>query len=364
MPCMKMMMRPLALCLAALLLAGCARTPARAEGGPGARLDGLPDLPSPDFEEDSGQWQDPGRSDAWDDGPTWDGGSDGWTDDPVWTDGLSEAQMTYGSAGLLAWPCVLYSIYLEQPDGPGWTREEIELSQQYLDVAVEWIGDQAARYGASPRLYHGGEDLVTVLDYVPGFVGGEDSDEGQQFYEDMDVLCGSLRTDELAETYGTENVGFLVFLPVSGCSFTMVHYLEDGGYYFNEYCCLYKENVFFDTGTFDGPAVYAHEILHLFGAPDLYEGSSDLFVTEALVDYVARTWPDAIMQDTYTDDGDLTYDTIPKSISPLTAYRLGLCDRFEGMDLFPEVCTDPPGTFRLEPTTDAALFEQDGAVAA
>ena len=361
---MKMTMRPLALCLAALLLAGCARTPARAEGGPGARLDSLPDLPSPDLEESPGQWQDPGRSDAWDGGPTWDGGSDGWTDDPVWTDGLSEAQMTYGSAGLLAWPCVLYSIYLEQPDGPGWTREEIELSQQYLDVAVEWIGDQAARYGASPRLYHGGEDLVTVLDYAPGFVGGEDSDEGQQFYEDMDVLCGSLRTDELAETYGTENVGFLVFLPVSGCSFTMVHYLEDGGYYFNEYCCLYKENVFFDTGTFDCPAVYAHEILHLFGAPDLYEGSSDLFVTEALVDYVARTWPDAIMQDTYTDDGDLTYDTIPKSISPLTAYRLGLCDRFEGMDLFPEVCTDPPGTFRLEPTTDAALFEQDGAVAA
>lgn len=350
---MKRTMRLLALCLAVLLTAGCARVPSDIQvGGPGARLDSLPEMPSPDTDG-------PGSPGLWEEGDTWSGeGQDGWTG------GLSRDQMRYGSAGLLAWPCVLYSVYLEQPGGPGWTEEEIARSQEYLDIAVAWIEEQAAAYGASPRLYHGGEDLVTVLGYDPGFVGGEDSDEGQQFYEDMDQMCGSLRTGQLAETYGTTNVGFLVFLPVAGCSFTMVHYLEDGGYYFNEYCCLYKENVFFDAGTFDGPAVYAHEILHLFGAPDLYDGSSDLFVSEELVDYVAATWPDAIMMDTYTAQGDLLYDSIPKSISPLTAYRLGLCDRFEGMELFPEACADPAGTFRLDPDTDVAAFAQDGTVAA
>lgn len=340
---MKGYLRFPALGLAALLLAGCARGDISYAQGPGSRLEQTPDLsplPPQTEEEPSGELQAP------------------------WTDGLTPAQQKYGSAGLLAWPCVLYCVYLEQPGGPGWTQEEIDRTQENLDVAVDWICEQAAEYNAAPTLYYG-EDLMTVVSYAPGFVGGEESDEGQAFYEDMDEVCGSLRTRELAEAYGTSNIGFLVFLPVAGCSFTMVHYLEDGGYYFNEYCCLYKDNVFFDPGTFDGPAVYAHEILHLFGAPDLYNGSNDLFVTDALVDYVAENWPEEIMQDTYAPDGSLTYGEIDKIIGPLTAYRLGLSDSFPGMDRFPLVTMDPPGTFRLDEGTSADRFdEQDGAVAA
>lgn len=340
---MKRHLRAPALLLAALTLAGCTRGEISAARGPGSRLEQVPDLtePSPEPEE-----QQPAAPAA------------------PWTDGLTPAQQKYGSAGLLAWPCVLYSIYLQQPDGPGWTEEEIARSQETLATAADWIGEQAGEYNVSPTLYYG-EDLLSVIDYAPGFVGGEESDEGQQFYDDMDEVCGSLRTNELAETYGTSNIGFLVFLPVSGCSFTMVHYLEDGGYYFNEYCCLYKDNVFFEPETFDGPAVYAHEILHLFGAPDLYSGSNDLFVSEELVDYVADTWPEEIMYDTYAPDGSLEYGTIHKEIGHLTAYRLGLCDAFPGMDRFPLVTLDPPGTFRLDESTSTDRFdEQDGAVAA
>lgn len=340
---MKGYLRVPALALAVLLLAGCTRGNISYAQGPGSRQEQVPDLsPQPPQSEE----EQPAESQA------------------PWTDGLTPAQQKYGSAGLLAWPCVLYCVYLEQPGGPGWTQEEIDRTQENLAVAVDWIGEQAAEYNAAPTLYYG-EDLMTVVSYNPGFVGGEDSDEGQAFYEDMDAVCGSLRTRELAEAYGTSNIGFLVFLPVSGCSFTMVHYLEDGGYYFNEYCCLYKENVFFDPGTFDGPAVYAHEILHLFGAPDLYNGSNDLFVTEELVDYVAENWPDEIMQDTYAPDGSLTYGEIDKIIGPLTAYRLGLSDSFPGMERFPLVTMDPPGTFRLDEGTSTDRFdEQDGAVAA
>lgn len=340
---MKRHLRIPALLLAALVLGGCVRGDLSAAQGPGSRLEQMPDLTEPSPDPQAPQADRP---------------------QAPWTDGLTPTQQKYGSAGLLAWPCVLYSVYLQQPGGPGWTEEEIARSQKTLATAVDWINEQAGGYHASPTLYYG-EDLLTVVDYAPGFVGGEESDEGQQFYEDMDGVCGSLRTDELAQAYGTSNIGFLVFLPVSGCSFTMVHYLEDGSYYFNEYCCLYKENIFFDPGTFDGPAVYAHEILHLFGAPDLYNGSNDLFVSEELVEYVAENWPDEIMYDTYTSDGSLEYGSISKEIGPLTAYRLGLCDSFPGMERFPLATTDPPGTFRLDEGTSTDRFdEQDGAVAA
>lgn len=273
-------------------------------------------------------------------------------------------QRLYGSAGLLAWPCVLYSVYLDEAGGASWSEEEIARSQQNLALAVDWITDQAGAYGVAATLYAGEEDLVIQMTYNGRFVGGETADESETFYRAAEALCAQLDTDELARTYGTSNIGFLLFLPVAGCSFTMVHYLEDGDDYYHEYSCLYRENAFFPEGTFETPAVYAHEILHLFGAPDLYDGSNDLFVTPALVEYVEASWPDAIMLDTYNTDGTLDYDGIDKAICPLTAYRLGLCTTFAGIGQFPAAAADPPGSFRLDPQTDPADFARDDLVAA
>lgn len=281
-----------------------------------------------------------------------------------WAPERTADQQKYGSAGLLAWPCILFSLYLDEPEGGAvWTDEEIAQSQQTLAVAVDWIETQASAYGASPKLYYGSQDLIAHLTYQAPFAGGTEADEGPTFREEIEQLCTRLDSDKLAETYGTTNIGFLVFLPVAGCSFTAVHFLEDGSTYYHEYSCLYKENVFFPEGSLESPTVYAHEILHQFGAPDLYAGSNDLYVTDELVDYVAETWPDAIMMDTYDTDGELQYGAIDKSLCPLTAYRLGLTATFPGIEQFPEVAVDPPGTFRLDPDTDVSRW-QDGALAA
>lgn len=80
--------------------------------------------------------------------------------------------------------------------------------------------------------------------------------------------------------------------------------------------------------------MYAHEILHLFGAADLYVGSRDTFVTQPLAQYVLNTWPDAIMYYTYNSDNGISYDHIEKTLCPLTAYRLGLVDSFPGSEQF------------------------------
>lgn len=58
--------------------------------------------------------------------------------------------------------------------------------------------------------------------------------------------------------------------------------------------------------------MYAHEILHLFGAADLYVGSRDTFVTQPLAQYVLNTWPDAIMYYTYNSDNGISYEHIEK----------------------------------------------------
>ena len=97
--------------------------------------------------------------------------------------------------------------------------------------------------------------------------------------------------------------------------------------------------------TAESPATYAHEILHLFGAPDLYEGSSDPYVDEALVSYVADTYPGDIMLSTYEDDGSSRFDAITKEISPLTAYCLGLTDTCPELAQFPLLADMTPGVF-------------------
>ena len=137
----------------------------------------------------------------------------------------------------------------------------------------------------------------------------------------------------------------MLFRSVEGASYSILHYLEDGGNYLNEFSCLYLYDSYAGEKTYNSPTVYAHEILHLFGAADLYVGSRDTFVTQPLAQYVLNTWPDAIMYYTYNSDNGISYDHIEKTLCPLTAYRLGLVDSFPGSEQFPAATQDPPGVF-------------------
>ena len=78
------------------------------------------------------------------------------------------------------------------------------------------------------------------------------------------------------------------------------------------------------------PAVYAHEILHQFGAIDLYEGSGDFSPDNCA--YVAERYPDDIMYAAYDDGGRLRYDEIRLEVGPVTAYYLGWLDELPGED--------------------------------
>lgn len=326
--------RILALLLAACLLAGCSARP-DALSASQTWFGGWPD------------WYDDFFDDPW---GGWDFG-DPWGSGGGYKSGLSETQRAYGSAGLVGWPSVLISIYLDERDGESWDEAEIDRCRRQLGVAVGWIEEQCAAYNAYPTIHYddGTPDSgLFVHETYPGrFQGGEDSDEDDDFYDILDDLCNRLDTDELHQRYGTNSVGFVVFLPVTGSAFTMVHYYDDDAYYYPEYSCLYQYDVWSGDKVWDEPSTYAHELLHLYGAPDLYEDSSDNFVTPELTEYIQRTWPDAIMVDTYSDRGML-YDRIEKSICPLTAYRLGLCAAWPGLAEFPETGRTPAGVFTYE----------------
>ena len=255
------------------------------------------------------------------------------TPEPVPT--FTEDQKNYGSAALLTDATVLVSVFLnDAAHGHTWDADSRAAAVQRTQMAVDWITEQAAGYGAAPQLIcdrsEDGSDSTLTRSYLlqSSIKGGENSNESSTFLEEMDTLCASLAADS-----------------------RMAHYADDGEYFYYEYSCLYQSDAY-TNGEAESPATYAHEILHLFGAPDLYEGSSDPYVDDALVAYVEDIYPDDIMLSTYETDGSSRFDAISKTISPLTAYCLGLADSCPELEQFPLLAQVEPGIFR-QVSTDA-----------
>lgn len=273
----------------------------------------------------------------------------------------------YGSVQLLSEPTVLVSIYLnDAATGSIWTMDAREAARKQVEMAVNWLTEQAAGYGVTTQLYYDDGSANSDLSYTYAVKsrmrGGVDSQESNEFLDEMDALCATVDTDALRQRYGTDHVGFLLFLPVAGTSFTMAHYAEDDLNFYYEYCCLYRNDAYAAEPEPESPATYAHEILHLFGAPDLYEGSADPYVDGELTAYVENTYPDDIMFSTYEADGSNLYTSINKVISPLTAYCIGLADTCPELALFPQLADVEPGVFRYGNSTQDSWLDS-GAVA-
>ncbi|MBS7396858.1 MAG: hypothetical protein KIG32_00310, partial [Ruminiclostridium sp.] len=78
------------------------------------------------------------------------------------------------------------------------------------------------------------------------------------------------------------------------------------------------------------PSVIAHEILHLYGAPDLYAfdtNNINYATTVGFVDYCRENVPQEIMLSTRdTETGELLSDRITQEITDITAYYIGWLD--------------------------------------
>ena len=195
------------------------------------------------------------------------------TPEPVPT--FTEEQKSYGSAALLTDATVLVNVFLnDAAHGQTWDAESRAAAVQRTQLAVDWITEQAAGYEAAVNLIcdrsADGSDSTLTRSYLvqSAMQGGENSEESSAFLDEMDTLCASLAADSRLAAYGARHIAFLFFLPISGTSFTMAHYADDGDSFYYEYSCLYKTDAYTD-GEAESPATYAHEILHLFGAPDL-----------------------------------------------------------------------------------------------
>ena len=243
-----------------------------------------------------------------------------------------------GSAEYLNGKTVLVSIYMDEDknSSKGWSDKNIKRTQEYMDIAVDYLEDEAKSFGCEAELIYDtseNQDLMYFSDMNVIKEGMDDDavhDTTDSWTEEnVDYLA-------LLEKYDADSIGFMFFMNASGTSWCYPYYPypdePEYGYLEKAYIYLYDEYDDYET-----PATYAHEILHMFGAVDLYTRSKEDGMTKKVIKYVEDTYPRDIMYTVYDENNENVYDHVPCEIGPITAYFLGFTNHCGELDMFPQM---------------------------
>ncbi|SEI45530.1 hypothetical protein SAMN02910453_0441 [Lachnospiraceae bacterium A10] len=256
----------------------------------------------------------------------------------IFSDGsLSEGNQHYyaaGSAGDIAGTTLVVSIFA---DDQNTSRDETDAAdvekmakiQEYLTIAGDYLEDVVADYQKEADFitdfsnntdlkYHMSMDIVATDQDV--------LDSGEIDEIAWDYISRSIDTENLKTKYQADNVIYMLYIDsdVTNPAVTCTRNWYEGMP--SEAEIVYLFNI--DYEMTNCPAVYAHEMLHTFGAPDLYMEDEDYNVTASFMDYVNEHLSNDIML-TCSDatTGDYRYDAITNEVSEVSAYYIGLLEQ-------------------------------------
>lgn len=226
-----------------------------------------------------------------------------------------------GSANTLKGNIYVLSVFISEPGNP-WTYDEKLETYQKQRTAQNWLKDQAAAYN-------------TGIDFSEGQYGlekdivMENIHIGQRTYaEKTDWLIDIISHPSINYVYPNallnwihansdcSNVLVIVYAKETGVGYALPYSWQMSDKYFLETCILYSNYI---DGSELTAASIAHEILHLFGAWDLYETYAQTGERE---EKARELFPDAIMLRVNFNINELT-------LSPLTAWLVGLTEKNE-----------------------------------
>ena len=231
-----------------------------------------------------------------------------------------------GSGAYLKGKNILVSLFVTTPEST-WSKEEQEEILTKVGKAVSYIETQAKEYGAETSLLYdftSFEDLK--VEAQTDFCVNEQTDFIDRLDEEIALwMEEKISYETLLERYDAEGIATMIFINNPGISYAIVY---DGTDSTKETMILFAED-YYRPGKKETTTAYAHEILHIFGAHDLYE---DAEFTAEVSEYVALTYPGEIMY-TVAESGN----RITAVLSPITAYHLGWIDTAEELTLFPQL---------------------------
>ena len=202
-----------------------------------------------------------------------------------------------GSARKLEGKVYALLFYVGTPANPI-TFEQQDVWGKELLEAEDWLKRQAARYGKELEFFNAayGMDGSLMLDYIPP---GPEVPNAYFFPESVYQLLRFKNGWDVYEFIKTltdcKQFISLVFCNCKGRSFACPTSTElvafDSKKFFFESCVIYRYEAL-DYLQKSSPAGIAHEILHLFGAADLYAHDES---EREFENKYRRIYPDSIM---------------------------------------------------------------------
>ena len=230
-------------------------------------------------------------------------------------------QRKHGTAGRLSGRTVILSIFTDDSSS-SWNFDKKKDVQTYWDcrdclaTAVKYLGKQAKKYGAKAEFIYDWEqhkDLAWTVSFPEEKLVRED---GKKYNLQAEWALKHFDPDEYMEKYDADNLIYIFFFNTKKSNTV------------NPWTINADRNMAFDADIvnlfvrFDDlvspPSTYAHEILHTFGAYDLYYSGKG--IPEAYIEHLKKT-----------DSQDIMYtvnmgDKITGKFTELDAYYVGLTD--------------------------------------
>lgn len=234
-----------------------------------------------------------------------------------------------GSAGSPDGTTLIVSIFANDLN-THWNFETEEdratqaLMLTHMEAATSWLTQQINAYGAESLFIYDWEanpDLYYTYDFGQLLLVRPD---GGGYWDQEDYVLENIPSEALKEKYHEQNIIYMFYFntdesnSISSWSLSKLQNCE------TEVVNIFVRDEFYESFYYIPASSLAHEIMHCFGAYDLYYASSA--ISQAYVDHCR-----------ITDSNDIMYTvslgtTIPQLFTQLDAYYLGLVDSCDEVD--------------------------------
>lgn len=227
----------------------------------------------------------------------------------------------FGSAGKITGTSLVVSIYADDAISSWSTAStnDINNTLDKLKIATNWLEEQVKRYGKEAKFIYDWKEYAD-LKYNVKFEDNnfKENTDGYYFYQ-REWIENNIDVKKLADKYQFDNIIFIfLFNMKDSADFVRSNAsgISEGVYDII--------NLFIQDDVYTHAASYAHEILHLYGAPDLYRVNE--LINQDYVDYVNEYRYDDIMNFVNASK-DIT-----NIFSDIDAYYVGLINECDDVD--------------------------------
>lgn len=245
---------------------------------------------------------------------------------------LSFSMGDYGTAVKPEGKTICVSLFVDVRSS-SWNEEDHYKKDKCLEqliTATDWITEKAACYGKNVEYICNWKQYSDLYFEVPNIKSdyGFHLRENDGYNRLWDYINNNVPSEELLAKYNAENIIYMTYYSVAVESipaFSMDCYFDEN----YSYDTVYLPTAY--TYMEISATVVAHEILHLYGAPDWYkaltEGIMTYNVTEETVQYMIDNYPNDIMLRTFDSETGKAFEGgVNGEISDLTAYYIGLIE--------------------------------------